>query len=143
MTTPTDAQLATLGAAFGTFARRYKLSAANLADSPLNEVDTQALLYVAEHQDCGPTDIARFLGLPNTTISSATDRLAKRGLLERARMEDDRRAVALRLSSEGETRVAAIRQAYQDMCRLMLDPLTPQERETFISLITKIVFNDH
>jgi DNA-binding MarR family transcriptional regulator len=142
MATPTDDQLATLGAAFDTFARRYKLSAAAGAETPLNEVDGQTLLYVADHPDCGPTDVARFLGLPATTISSATDRLVKRGLLLRGRTEDDRRAVALRLSSEGEIRVASMRKAYQDMCRMMLERLSPAERDNFIAMITKIVYHE-
>jgi DNA-binding MarR family transcriptional regulator len=141
MSSPTEHQLAALGAAFDVFARRYKLSAAGV-DSPLNELDTQILLYVVGHQGCGPTDVARFLGLPITTISSATDRLAKRGLLERGRMEDDRRAVVLRLSDEGAVRVASIRKGYEDMCRIMLERLTPNEREAFIAMITKIVFHE-
>jgi DNA-binding MarR family transcriptional regulator len=142
MTTPTDDQLATLGAAFDTFARRYKLTAAAGADSPLNEVDGQTLLFVADHPGCGPTDIARFLRLPVTTISSATDRLVKRGLLQRGRTEDDRRAVALRLSGGGETRVASMRKAYQDMCRLMLERLSAAERDSFIAMISKIVYHE-
>jgi len=142
MTSPTEDQLAALGAAFDAFARRYKLSAAATADIPLNEVDTQALLYVGGHEGCGPTDVARFLGLPTTTISSATDRLAKRGFLERGRTEDDRRAVALKLSKDGALRVAAIRKGYEDMCRMMLERLTPEERDTFIAMITRIVFHE-
>ena len=142
MTSPTDDQLAALSAAFDVFGRRYKLSAVAGADSPLNEVDSQILLYVGDHRDCGPTDVARFLALPTTTISSATDRLAKRGLLERSRIEDDRRAVALGLSDEGAIRVASIRKGYEDMCRMMLERLTPDEREAFIGMITKIVFHE-
>jgi len=98
MTKPTDSQLATLGAAFETFTRRYKLAEAISAEKPLNEIDKQTLFYVAQHPACGPSDVARFLGTANTTISSATDRMVKRGYLKRERVEDDRRAVALRLS---------------------------------------------
>lgn len=142
MTSPTEDQIAALGAAFDVFARRYKLSAAASAETPLNEVDSQTLLYVSGHPGCGPTDVARFLGLPVTTISSATDRLAKRGLLVRGRMEDDRRAVALKLSGEGAARVASIRKGYEDMCRMMLERLSPQEREAFLAMITKIVSHE-
>ncbi|MFC3693991.1 MarR family winged helix-turn-helix transcriptional regulator [Chenggangzhangella methanolivorans] len=142
MTAPTDDQLAALGSAFDVFARRYKLSAAAGAETPLNEVDTQILLYVGGHRDCGPTDVARFFGLPATTISSATDRLAKRGLLERSRTEGDRRAVALGLSEDGAARAASIRKSYEDMCRMMLERLTPEERDAFIAMITKIVLHE-
>jgi predicted transcriptional regulator len=97
MTKPTSKQLAALGAAFEAFARRYKLAEALSSEKPLNELDKQALFYVADHPGCGPSDIARFLTVPNTTISSATDRLVARGLLKRKRPPDDRRAVALHL----------------------------------------------
>jgi hypothetical protein len=94
MTTPTDDQLASLGAAFDSFARRYKLQDALGSETQLNELDKQTLIYVADHPECGPTDVARFLAVPNTTISSATDRLVNRGLLERHRPAGDRRGAA-------------------------------------------------
>lgn len=142
MTTPTDKQLAALGAAFDAFARRYKLLDALGPETPLNELDKQALIYVADHPGCGPTDVARFLAVPNTTISSATDRLVKRGLLDRHRPEGDRRAVALRLSAEGKARADAIVTAHLELYRRMLAPLTPAERKSFIHMIGKIVFNE-
>lgn len=142
MTSPTADQIATLGTALDTFARRFKLTDVNATDRPLNEVDIQTLRYVSEHPECGPTDVARFLGLATTTISSATDRLAKRGLLERRRTEGDRRAVMLRLSTEGKAWVAAQMEAYNGMFRLMLERLDPAERDEFIRMITKIVYND-
>ncbi len=139
MTTPTDDQLANLGAAFDSFARRYKLLDALGSETQLNELDKQTLIYVADHPECGPTDVARFLAVPNTTISSATDRLVNRGLLERHRPEGDRRAVALRLSADGKARADAIVAAYHDLYRRMLQPLSPAERKSFIRMITKIV----
>ncbi|EXS70243.1 MarR family winged helix-turn-helix transcriptional regulator [Sphingobium sp. Ant17] len=142
MTKPTDSQLATLGAAFETFTRRYKLAEAISVEKPLNEIDKQTLFYVAQHPACGPSDVARFLGTANTTISSATDRMVKRGYLKRERVEDDRRAVALRLSDEGRAYVEVQLQMYRDMYRLMLDRLLPAERDQFIAMIAKIVYND-
>ena len=139
---PTDDQLATLGAAFDAFARRYKLADALGSEKPLNELDKQTLLYVAEHADCGPTDVARFLGVPNTTISSSTDRLVKRGLIERHRPEADRRAVALRLSGAGKARAEGFAAAHLELYRRMLAPLSADERTRFIAMITKIVSHE-
>ena len=140
MTTPTDDQLASLGAAFDAFARRYKLLDALGSETQLNELDKQTLLYVADHPECGPSDVARFLAVPNTTISSSTDRLVKRGLLERHRPEGDRRAVALRLSADGKARAKAIMTAHRELYRRMLEPLSPAERKNFIRMITKIIY---
>ena len=142
MTKPTADQIATLGAAFQAFVRRYKLTDAGKSEKPLNELDVQTLLYIAQHAGCGPTDIARYLGLAVTTISSATDRLAKRGLLERHRIEGDRRAVALRLSEEGTARAAAQMDAYNALNLTMLERLAPNERDTFIRMVTKIAHHE-
>ncbi|TCK30622.1 DNA-binding MarR family transcriptional regulator [Ancylobacter aquaticus] len=142
MTIPTDDELATLGAAFETFARRYKLADALGPEKPLNELDKQTLLYIAEHPRCGPTDVARFLAVANTTISSATDRLVKQGLLGRHRPEGDRRAVALQLTADGEARARAYIAAHYELYRRMLGPLSPTERTSFIALITKIVHHE-
>lgn len=139
MATPTDDQLAALASALDAFARRYKLAEALGPDKPLNELDKQALMYVADHPDCGPTDVARFLAVPNTTISSATDRLVKRGFLGRRRLEANRRAVALRLTSQGKARVEGYRAEYRAFYRRLLQPLSPSERDNLIRLMTKIV----
>lgn len=143
MTIPTDDELATLGAAFDTFTRRYKLADALGPVKPLNELDKQTLLFIAQHPACGPSDVARFLGVANTTISSATDRLVKQGLLERHRPEVDRRAVALTLTGEGDARAQAYVAAHHELYRRMLGPLSPAERKSFIRLITKIVYHEN
>ena len=139
MTTASDDQLAKLSAAFDTFARRYKLADVRGPEKPLNELDKLTLLYVRDHPTCGPTDVARYLGVANTTLSSATDRLVKRGLLERRRLEVDRRAVELRLSEKGVIRAEAYAKAHHGMAEQMLHALTPAERDSFICMILKIV----
>lgn len=142
MTDPTEDQLATLGNAFETFARRHKLADSLRIERPLAELDKAVLLYIAEHAGCGPTDVARFLGVPATTLSSATDRLVRRGLLKRERMEVDRRAVALTLSTDGKAYARAQVEAYRQMYMLMLSRLSHDERDQFIAMITKIVYDD-
>lgn len=102
------------------------------------EIDKHILQYVEANPGCGPSDVARFLGVAMTTISSATDRLAKRGLLERLRPSDDRRAVALRLTEAGTCTTSAHKRAYMAMFGTMLERLTPEEREAFVAMMTKI-----
>ncbi len=140
MTKPTDEQITALSTALETFTRRYKL--ADVGGKTLNLLDTQTLLYVSEHPACGPTDVARYLGVAATTISSVTDRLVKHGFLERRRIESNRRSVALTLSPKGEAHVAAYARAHDDLYRMMLDRLSPAERGTLIELITKIAYHD-
>jgi DNA-binding MarR family transcriptional regulator len=142
MTTPTDDELAALGESLELFTRRYKLAEALGPEKPLNELDKQVLFFVAKHPECGPTDVARFLGVANTTISSATDRLAKRNLIERHRPETDRRAVALRLTSSGRQRVDSMSTMYGQLYRRMLEPLSVSERRQLIATMAKIISYD-
>lgn len=142
MTMPTDEELAALGEAFDLFTRRYKLAEALGPEKPLNELDKQVLFYVARHPGCGPTDSARFLAVANTTISSATDRLVKRGLIERHRPEADRRAVALRPTAAGQRRVDELIATYGELHRRMLDPLTVTERRQLIEMMKKIISHE-
>lgn len=141
MTDPTHDQVAALMASLETFTRRYKVKDLG-SEKPLTELDTQTLFYLRAHPDCGPSDVARHFDVAMTTISSATDRLAKRQLIERHRPEGDRRAVALRLTSAGETYVAAQEQAYHNMFRSMLGKLTNDERDSFIRIMAKIAHSD-
>ncbi|MCC2976060.1 MarR family winged helix-turn-helix transcriptional regulator [Sphingomonas sp. PL-96] len=142
MTMPTDEELAALGEAFDLFTRRYKLAEALSPEKPLNELDKQVLFYVARHPNCGPSDAARFIGVANTTISSATDRLAKRDLLERHRPEADRRSVALRLTTAGQQRVSTMSAMYGELHRRMLEPLSAGERRQLIAMMAKIISYD-
>lgn len=139
---PTDDELAALGAGFELFTRRYKLAEALGPEKPLNELDKQVLLFVARQPGCGPSDVARFLGVANTTISSASDRLVKRDLLARERPEADRRAVALRLTPAGQARVDALSAMYNDLHRRMLDPLTAAERRQLIAMLQKVISHE-
>jgi DNA-binding MarR family transcriptional regulator len=142
MTMPTDEELAALGEALDLLTRRYKLAEVLGPEKPLNELDKQVLFYVARYPGCGPTDAARFLGVANTTISSATDRLVKRDLLERQRPEADRRSVALRLSSAGQRRVETMSAMYSELHRHMLEPLSIVERRQLIAMLGKIVSHE-
>lgn len=142
MTMPTDEDLAALGESLELFTRRYKLAEALGPEKPLNELDKQVLFYLAKQPNCGPTDVARFLGVANTTISSATDRLAKRNLIERHRPETDRRAVALRLTASGQQRVDKMTAMYGQLYWRMLEPLSGAERRQLIATMAKITSYD-
>lgn len=142
MTTPTPEELAALGDAFDHFTRRYKLAEVTGAERPLGEIDKQLLFFVARSPGCGPSDVARYLGVPGTTITSAADRMAKRGLIARDRPDHDRRAVSLTLTDTGRARVDALHAGYADLHRQMLGPLTAAERRQLVAMLHKMVSSD-
>ncbi len=61
------------------------------------------LLIGQPGQQLKVTDVAEFLGVTNAAASRAIDRLVQRGLLDRTVSKEDRRAVDLSLTAEGET----------------------------------------
>lgn len=139
MIEPNPEQLEQLTLAFERFTRRFKVAEAAMAmENSLNALDVQALLFIGDNPDCSLGEVARHLGVALTTMSSAADRLVRKGMIERRRPEANRRSVALTLTDAGKRAVAGYMEGYRDACGAMLEPLDPAERESFVSLTLKI-----
>lgn len=139
MSEPTKELVEQLTRAFERFTRRFKVAeAAAAADNALNALDAQTLMLIAANPGSGLGDVARDLNVAMTTMSSAVDRLVKKGLVERRRPKDDRRAIELTATAEGRGVVADQKAAYRNACRAMLRALTPAERIELIRLTEKI-----
>lgn len=143
MTEPTQTQVEQLTQAFGKFTRRFKVAEeATAAENALNPLDAQTLIYVRDHAGCGLSDVARYLNVAITTMSSAIDRLVRRALIERRRPEDDRRSVALSATDKGETVVNDHIAAYRETSRWMLRALDREEQEQLIRLTEKMASSE-
>ena len=142
MTEPTQEQVDQLTRALERFTRRFKVAeAAAAAENALNALDAQTLVFVDENPGCGMGDVARYLNVAMTTMSSAIDRLVKKALVDRRRPEDNRRAVALTATDKGRQVVQDQVAGYRDACRMMLRSLEPTEQSELIRLTEKIA--DH
>lgn len=139
MSEPTKELVEQLAQAFERFTRRFKVAeAAAAADNALNALDAQTLALVDASPGCGQGEVARDLNVAMTTMSSAVDRLVKKGLVERRRPQDDRRAVELTATSKGRDVLADQKAAYRKACHAMLRALDPGERIEIIRLTEKI-----
>jgi DNA-binding MarR family transcriptional regulator len=142
MTEPTLEQVEQLTRAFERFTRRFKVAEASAAaDNALNALDAETLVFVGDNPGCGMGDVARYLKVALTTMSSAIDRLVKKALVERRRPQDDRRAVALTTTDKGRQVVEDHVAGYRNACRTMLLRLDPLEQAELIRLTEKIA--DH
>ena len=142
-TEPTPQQIEQLTRAFERFTRKFKVAeAAAAADNALNALDAQTLVYVEEHPGCLMGDVARYLNVAMTTMSSAIDRLVKKALIDRRRPEDNRRAVALTATETGRGAVEDLAAGYRAACQMMLRSLEPTERNELIRLTEKIADNE-
>lgn len=139
MTEPTRAQVEQLTRAFERFTRRFKVAeAAAAADNALNALDAETLVFIGDNPGCGMGDVARYLNVAMTTMSSAVDRMVRKRLIERRRTEDDRRSLALTVTDHGRQAIDDHVAAYRALCRIMLRSLDPQEQGELIRLTEKI-----
>ncbi len=82
--------------------------------------------------------VARILSIKPAHMTKLTGRLVDRGLVSRATPADDRRAVRLSLSPEGQRFVAANRTAFIEHHHDERNYLSPDEIETLIGLLKKL-----
>jgi DNA-binding MarR family transcriptional regulator len=85
--------------------------------------------------------LAAAVGLDKSTLSPALQRLAARGLVWREAQPGDRRLQALRLSEEGEARLADIRAEVEQHETRIAAGLTDAEREQLMNLLHRVLQN--
>jgi DNA-binding MarR family transcriptional regulator len=121
--------------------REFRLEPGMLAGSPyagLHANDIGLFEVLAEPGVWNVRAVARALGAPMSTVSSALDRLERCALINRTRASTDRRVVCLELTSRGKGLAVRLRDAHLLNCRTMLLRITTGEREEFLRLAVKI-----
>jgi DNA-binding MarR family transcriptional regulator len=121
--------------------REFRLAPGLLAGSPYAELhanDVELFELLTQPEVWNVRAIAEALHAPITTISSALDRLERRGLIRRVRVSGDRRKVAVELTSRGEALALRLREAHMENCRNMLLRLNSDEREVFLRIARQI-----
>lgn len=85
---------------------------------------------------------SRYLGekteLDSATLTGLLDRLAKAGLIERRANPDDRRAILVCLTNQGQATAGRIHSIIEDENRAFLAALTPEEGLILRSLLKKL-----
>jgi DNA-binding MarR family transcriptional regulator len=81
-----------------------------------------------------PMDIAHLSGLSRAAVSSVVNTLERDGLVTRSRESDDRRVVTVRLTEEGERRLAETYAEQNARSGHLWRDLSPQELATFADL---------
>jgi len=104
----------------------------------LSREEFRALILLRSSGRTTMTDFAGALGIPLSTATHTIDRLVHKGLVMRVRSEEDRRIVQVEMSEPGKKLHAALRARHQAMALSWLEPLSPNERETFLSMMAKI-----
>lgn len=91
-------------------ARRRAVKSAEAAKA-LTVAQLELLSCLAEHPGSRPGELAALLRLAPNTVTTLINALTPRGLISRATADNDRRAVAMRLTEAGELAVRVWRSA--------------------------------
>jgi MarR family transcriptional regulator for hemolysin len=104
----------------------------------------RTLLFVNRNAGTSLSGVAEHLGLTLPSTSKLVDKLVARGLVAREDATDDRRRIALRLTEDGRSVLAAAAQATLATLAARLAPLSPDERRALAETmrLLKAVFGE-
>lgn len=135
------AQIHALTAAVAALMRQFKLEPGLLAGSAYADLhinDVGLLSILAEAGDWTVRGLAQALSAPDSTVSSALDRLENRGLVERRRRTSDRRVMRVELTADGRALTDRLRAGQMENSRSMLARLTPEDRDHLVRLVAAV-----
>ncbi|WP_332772083.1 MarR family winged helix-turn-helix transcriptional regulator [Phenylobacterium sp.] len=140
-----DSQTRALTAAIGALMRQFKLEPGLLAGSAYADLhinDVGLLNMLAEAGDWTVRGLAQTLDAPDSTVSSALDRLEKRGLVARRRRTSDRRVMRVELTPDGQALTERLRAGQMENSRSMLARLTLEDRAHLVRLMAAVARGD-
>ena len=82
--------------------------------------------------------LADAMEVDRSAVVRVLDQMERRGLIERAAAEDDRRRYCLRLTGAGEAALRRMESAVAEHEERFLAPLSPRERATLVSLLMRL-----
>ncbi len=106
---------------------------ASSKDLSITEIHT--LVAIGKGRSKTMTHVANLLGINVSTLTTAINKLVKKGYVERLRDDDDRRIVRIHLTEEGTEAVKAHEAFHNDMISEALSHVPEEELPKFISSI--------
>lgn len=86
-----------------------------------------------------PAELAERTGVTRATITGLVDTLERDGLVTRSPHHEDRRMLSVELTPEGERVLAGILPGHFRQMAWLMEPLTEDERKSFVRLLSKIL----
>ncbi|MEO0590625.1 MAG: MarR family transcriptional regulator [Pseudomonadota bacterium] len=96
------------------------------------------LLTIADLQPVPLQRVADAMARDKAQLSRVISHLERRGLIERAPCEDDKRSLLLSLTQEGDGFVETIKRTLTEVLGAILEPLDAQEQAQLMALLVKI-----
>ena len=146
-TPPPEVRDYDLGESVGYLISRVKSTMSNMvtqrAVAELGVTSQQAsiLFMVASGKCTLAAELAREYGIDASAVTRLVDRLEKRGLLQRVRSSEDRRAVHLALTPEGLAIAARMPAIFRSVTQHLSAGFTPEEVGFLKSMLRRILAN--
>jgi len=146
-TPPPEVRDYDLGESVGYLISRVKSTMSNMvtqrAVAELGVTSQQAsiLFMVATGKCTLAAELAREYGIDASAVTRLVDRLEKRGLLQRVRSSEDRRAVHLALTPEGLAIAARMPAIFRSVTEHLSAGFTPEEVGFLKSMLRRILSN--
>lgn len=99
------------------------------------------LFMVASGKCVLAAELAREYGIDASAVTRLVDRLEKQSLLKRVRSSEDRRAVRLALTPEGEAIAARMPAIFKSVTDMLCQGLSPEEVGFLKSMLRRILAN--
>ena len=109
-----------------------------IAEDQLTFSQLKLLKMVSLTDNYTVSDVAAFLGVSNAAASRAVDRLVKRGLVDRAEAESDRRAVKLSLTEKGRRLLESYDRASGQVLEGLFGKLAPEQLRRTAKLLDQL-----
>jgi len=135
------------GESVGYLIARVKSTLSNLINqrtvTELGVTGQQAsvLFLVASGKCALAAELAREFGVDASAVTRLADRLEQRGLLTRVRSSDDRRAVRLALTPEGQAIAQRMPEIFRSVSDLLMGGLSAEETGFLKSLLRRVLAN--
>ena len=106
----------------------------------IDKQDLHLISFIGDKNSVIMRDIAEFLDIPFSTATGIVDKLVSKKYLVRVHSEEDRRTVLVKLDKCGLHACNIFTEMKEELGQRMLELVTPEEKEQFISIMEKITF---
>jgi DNA-binding MarR family transcriptional regulator len=110
-----------------------------MGDAQLTPTQYAALAKIRDVGQISQNQLGRLTAMDPATIQGVVQRLAARGLVDRAPDLDDRRLTLLRLTAKGRALIQTAIGRGIAITEATLTPLSEAERPVFLSLLRKLI----
>lgn len=114
----------------------YSIKKGTFSDLSITEIHT--IEAIGLYSSKTMSEISAVLEITMGTLTTAVDKLIRKGYLERSRSDSDRRIVNVNLTNRGKLAYRIHEKFHLDMVKAIMLDFTPQEEEVLLIALSKL-----